>query len=435
MGDVTNAVNRGVVEELGSVFGLEPEALRCPYPHFDRARAERPVVFVPDIECWLVTRYADIVQVARDPHTFSSLVPTGPVLARQQLEGVMALLTDEPELGARARPSAGTRVLINANPPEHGRQRRLVNRAFTPPKVKVLEPRIREVAHELVDAFVAEGEAEIVSGYAVPLPLTIIAECLGVADDDLPKFKRWSDDLTGLIGNHSMSREQTRSLLLSQREFFLYFGERVAERRAEPRQDLISDLVEAEIDEVPLTDDEILGMLSQFLVAGNETTTKLIASAVRILLEQPDRAASLRQDPSGIPAFVEEVLRLEPPVQGLYRTATTDTEVGGVPIKAGEHLLLMYAAGNRDAERFAAPDCVDPDRPGLMSHLSFGHGEHFCVGSALARAEGRIAIEVLLERLADLRPAGGVDLARLEYEPSYVLHGIKELRVAVTPAG
>lgn len=434
--DDVNGVNSDVCKGLGSVFGLEPDALRCPYPHFDRAREEQPVAFVPDIECWLVTSYADIVHVARDPHTFSSIMPTGPVLARQQLEGIMAIFADEPELAARlGRPAAKARVLIGADPPDHARQRKLVNRAFTPPKVKVLEPRILDVANELVDAFAAEGEVEIVRDYAVLLPLTIIAECLGVADDDLPRFKRWSDDLTGLIGNHAMTREQTRSLLLSQQEFFVYFGERIEERRAQPREDLISDLVEAMIDEVPLSNDEILGMLSQFLVAGNETTTKLIASAVRVLLEQPERIDALRGDPAGIPPFLEEVLRLEPPVQGLYRTATTDTEVGGVAIKAGEHLLLMYAAGNRDGERFAEPLCIDPDRPYLMSHLSFGAGEHFCLGSALARAEGRIAIEVLLDRLADLRPADGVDLARLEYEPSYVLHGIKELRVAFTPAG
>lgn len=419
--------------EVTALFELDQEAIRCPYPHFDRLRDEHPVVFVPEIECWLVTRYADIVQVARDPQTFSSIMPTGPVLARQQLEAVQGLLADEPELAAKlGRQRSSVRVLLGADPPDHARQRRLVNRAFTPPKVKSLEPRIREVANELVDAFAARGRAELVHEYGVPLPLTIIAECLGVADDELPQFKRWSDDFTALIGNHGMGRDQLRSLLLSQHEFFVYFSARIAERRAEPRQDLISDLVEAMIDEVPLSDEEILGMLAQFLVAGNETTTKLIASSVRLLLEEPERMDRLRKEPDLVPGFVEEALRLEPPVQGLYRTAVTDTEVGGVPIKAGDHLMLVYAAGNRDPERFAEPQCLDPHRPHLMSHLAFGSGEHFCLGAALARAEGRIAMEVLLDRLDDLRPAEGVDLARLEYEPSYVLHGIRELHVEFT---
>ncbi len=204
MGDVT------------TLFRLDPDALRCPYPLFDAVRDEQPVLFVPEIECWLVTRYADIVQVARDPQTFSSKMPTGPVLARQQLEAVQALLAAEPELAAPLMRQGGqARVLLSADPPDHARQRRLINPAFTPPKVKALEPRIRQVADELVDRFAARGRAEIVHEFGVLLPLTIIAECLGVADDELPQFKRWSDDFVAIIGNHDMSRDQLRSLLLS----------------------------------------------------------------------------------------------------------------------------------------------------------------------------------------------------------------------------
>lgn len=421
------------VGDVTAVFGLDPEAIRCPYPYFDRVRDEQPVVYVPDIECWLVTRYADIVRVARDPTTFSSIMPTGPVLARQQAHAVQSLLSDEPELAAKLEAlRGGTRVLLSADPPDHVRQRKLVNRAFTPPKVKALEPRIRHVADELVDDFAGRGHAELVHEYGVLLPLTIIAECLGVADDELPQFKRWSDDFVAIIGNHAMSRDQLRSLLVSQNEFFVYFADKIAARRSEPRADLISDLVEATIDDEPLRDEEILAMLNQFLVAGNETTTKLIASSVRLLLEQPERMHRLRGDPSQVAGFVEEALRLEPPVQGLYRTAMVNAEVGGVAIEEGEHLMLVYAAGNRDADRFADPACLDPNRPHLMSHLAFGTGEHFCLGAALARAEGRIAIEVLLDRLDDLRPADGVDLAHLDYEPSYVLHGIRRLPVAFT---
>lgn len=412
------------------MFRLDPDAIRCPYPYFDRVRDEEPVVYVPDIECWLVTKYDDIVQVARDPRTFSSIMPTGPVLARQQADAVQSLLADEPELAAKLKTRrGGTRVLLSADPPDHVRQRKLVNRAFTPPKVKALEPRIYEVANELVDAFAGTGHAELVHEYGVLLPLTIIAECLGVADDELPQFKQWSDDFVAIIGNHAMSREQLRSLLRSQNEFFDYFAQKITDRRAKPSADLISDLVEATIDDEPLTDDEILAMLNQFLVAGNETTTKLIASSVRLLFEQPVRMDRLRDDPSQIAGFVEEALRLEPPVQGLYRTAVVDAEVGGVPINAGDHLMLVYAAGNRDADRFTEPACLDPNRPHLMSHLAFGTGEHFCLGAALARAEGRIAIEVLLDRLDDLRPADGVDIDHLDYEASYVLHGIRQLPV------
>jgi cytochrome P450 len=356
---------------------------------------------------------------------------TGPVAARQQRESVAALLAADPTLASR-RTGPPPRVLISADPPDHIRQRKLVNRAFTPPKVRDLEPRIRQLAHELVDRFVARGEVELVGEFAVLLPLTIIAEALGVSDDDLPQFKRWSDDFVALIGNHAIGPAELGSMLVSQHEFHEYFSRVIGQRRAAPGDDLISQLVAATIDEEPLRDDEILAMLNQFLVAGNETTTKLIASSVRLLLEHPDELDRLRAEPDRIAVFVEEALRLEPPVQGLYRTAAVDTEVGGVAIRAGDHLLLMYAAGNRDDARFERPGCIEPDRPGAMSHLSFGHGEHFCVGAALARAEGRIALEVLLERLADLRPA--VDLATLDYEPSYVLHGLRRLPITFTTA-
>jgi cytochrome P450 len=151
-----------------------------------------------------------------------------------------------------------------------------------------------------------------------------------------------------------------------------------------------------------------------------------------LLLEHPHELARLRADPSRITGFVEEALRLEPPVQGLYRTAVIDAEVGGVPITAGDHLLLLYAAGNRDGDRFADPEAIDPCRDGLMSHLAFGHGEHFCLGAALARAEARIALEVLLDRLDDVRLADGIDLTQLDYEPSYVLHGLRRLPITFT---
>jgi cytochrome P450 len=416
--------------DLTRVFHLEPDALRCPHAMFDRLRAEEPVTFAPEIDCWIVSRFEDIVWVARHPELFSSKRPTGPIIARQQRQLAEELFGEEPELAERiSLIPGGTRVLLNADPPDHMRQRKLVNRAFVPPKVKSIEPRIREVANHLVDAFADSGEAELVQEYGVLLPLTIIAECLGVADGDLPMFQRWSDDFVAAIGNLEMTKEMMRAQLLSQHEFFVYFSERIAERRLHPRDDLITDVVNATLDGEPLADHEILWMFNQFLVAGNETTTKLIASSVRVLLEQPELAARLRADPSLIAGFVEEVLRLESPVQGLYRTATADTEIGGVPIAAGQHVLLLYAAGNRDDAKFPEPTELDPCRVNAMQNLAFGHGEHYCLGSALARAEGRIALEVLLERLDDIRPAPGVELDELTYEPSFILHGLQRLPI------
>ena len=412
--------------EISRVFHLEPDALRCPYPAFDRLREDDPVWYSAELEAWVVSRYDDIVHVCRHPTTFSSRLPTGPIVAKRQSEAGHALFAAEPELAARMTRMTG-RVLLDADPPAHGRQRRLVNRAFTPPKTKALEPRMREVAHGLVDGFAPRGEFELVHEFAVVLPLVIIAECLGVSEDDLPAFKRWSDDFVSTIGNLDVTTDVVRSLLVSRDEFITYFTERINERRAEPRDDLISDIVHATLDGEPLSDGDMLSMFIQFLVAGNETTTKLITSAVVELLRRPELLARVRAEPALLGGLVEEVLRLDSPVQGLYRTAVEDTEIGGVPIAAGQHLLLLYAAGNRDGRVFERAGELDPCRENSMKHLGFGHGEHYCLGSALARAEGRIGVEVLLERLDDIRLAPGLDLDELEYEPSYVLHGLKRL--------
>ncbi len=418
------------VDDVTRLFRLDPDALRCPYPFFAALREEAPVRWFDEVECFLVTRYADIVHVARHPELFSSMMPTGPVLARQQAQTLQEVLAGDPELAARlsARPGA-VRVLLNADPPDHARQRKLVNRAFTPPKVKAMEPRIREVAEELVAGFADDGRVELVHAFGVLLPLTIIAEALGVGVDDLPTFKRWSDDFVAAIGNHHMSTEQLKRLLTSQLEFFEYFTEKVAERRAQPQADLITDVVEARLDGEPLSLQEMLAMFSQFLVAGNETTTKLIASACLYLARDHELQQRLRTQPELIAGFVEEILRLEAPVQGLYRMATEDTEVGGVPIPKGSHLMLVYASGNRDEAVFEGAEHVDPCRHNAMKHLAFGHGEHYCLGSALARAEARIGLEVLLTRLDDIRLADDA----VDYEPSYVLHGLRELHLTFTP--
>jgi len=417
--------------DLTRLIHLDPEFLRCPYPLFEQLREDAPVTFVPEIESFVVSRYDDIAYISRNPMIFSSIMPTGPVLARQMMETLMTLAQEDAEFGAQMMAQRGgqVRVLLGADPPDHGRQRKLVNRAFTPPKVKGIEPRIREVANALVDAFIERGEVELVAEFGVLLPLTIIAECLGVNDDDLPKFKKWSDDSVAAIGNHDMSKQQLKQLVLSQGEFFSYFSQKIVERRAERRDDLISDVVHAELDGEPLSDTEMLGMFNQFLVAGNETTTKLLASSVRILCEQPELMARLRDDPSLIAGYVEEALRLEAPVQGLWRTALQDSEVGGVPIPAGSHLMLVYASGNYDESQFPDAETADPCRKNAMKQLSFGHGEHYCLGAALARAEGRIAIETLLERLDDIAFADDV---RFDYEPSYVLHGLKALHLTFT---
>lgn len=422
------------VLDADAIFTLDPDAIRCPYPIFDDLRNESPVYWSETGECFMVTRHADIVEISTNPQMFRSLMPTGPIVARQQLEAVTRLLENDEGLSAtmQQRGSGANRVLLSADPPEHGQQRSKVSRIFTPRQMAKREPYVRGIANTLVDAFIENGEVELVEHYGVLLPLTVIADYLGVGRDEMPQFKQWSDDFVALLGNHAMSDDEMATVMRSQLEFFRYFEGLIEKRRGQGGDDLVSLVVTAG-EEGPnqLTVPEMLSMLNQFLVAGNETTTKLIVSATRLMLEH-DLADTLRADPALIPNFLEECLRLEAPVQCLYRQAAEDTEVGGVPIPAGASLMLVYAGANYDEEFFDCPHELRHDRDNAVQHLSFGKGEHFCIGAALARLEARIAFEVLLDRCDDL--ALHPDKNRFEYEPSYLLHGLKELWVTFRPA-
>lgn len=418
-----------------ALFGLEPAAVACPHDAFEQLRAEGPAVWVDEIQAFAVTRYDDVMQVAKQPGLFSSRLATGPVLAQQMKEAVAAAADDDPEVREVLRNRAAradTPVLLGADPPLHTRQRGLVNRAFTLRKVREREEMITGVAGSLIDAFHPRGEVELVGEFAVPLPLTIIAQMLGVPIERMDDFKRWSDHFVVAIGNHHLTKDEMGRMLRSQAEFFQYFSEQIEDRRAHPRDDVVTDVVAARLDGEALSVQEMLSMFSQFLVAGNETTTKLIASAVLHLARHPQVADRLRAAPEEIPVFVEEMLRLEAPVQGLFRVATEDTEIGGVPIPAGSAVWLVYAAANRDAASFADAGACRFDRAHLTSHLAFGFGEHFCIGASLARAEARIALHLLLQRLRDIELA--CDEGDLRYEPSYVLHGLQALPLRFQPA-
>jgi cytochrome P450 len=415
------------------LFALDPHTVRCPHEVLARLREESPARWIDEIEAYAVTRYEDIVFVNRHPELFSSRTATGPVLARQMAETIGALVEEDPEVrevitGRAAR--GRTAVLLNADPPLHSRQRKLVNRSFSLRAAKAREDDIRRLADELIDAFPADGEVELVSALGVPLPLAVIADALGVPLSDMADFKRWSDDFVVAIGNHNLSKDDLRRMLQSQAAFFSYFADQIADRRVTPRDDVVTEVVTSRLDGEELTEAEMLSMFSQFLVAGNETTTKLIASAALRLALDPALADRLRGEPALVGELVEEVLRLEAPVQGLFRVATAATEVGGVPIPEGAHLWVVYAAGNRDGSVFPSPDECVLDRQSRYPHLAFGVGEHFCLGASLARIEAKVALERLLGRYGTIELVGAVD--DLEYEASYVLHGLRRLPLRLT---
>jgi cytochrome P450 len=408
--------------DLAKTHPFDPAVLESPWEYYRALRAQAPVFRDPFTGIVHVASYERVMEVVRDFETYSNR------FAPSMGGGALAALADDPELAELAsRSYPGVDTMLTADPPEHRRFRGLVNKAFTPRRVDALEPSIAALADELIDAFAGAGRFEVLSQFSVLLPLTVIADQLGVPRSDLPKFKRWTDgftaQLSGMASGEGM-KEAVRRIF----EFQQYFAARVEEARAAPRDDIISDLVRARLEgERPLDTPETLSILQQLLVAGNETTASAIAEGLLLLVQHPDQQALVRADPGLIPNLVEEVLRLATPTTNMWRKVAKDALLGGVAIPAGSMLLLRFASANRDERVFPEPDRFDVRRPNAGDHLSFGHGIHFCLGAALARKEMQLAFRALLSRLDDLRLAPGAPEPR--HKPSVLLRGLGELHL------
>jgi cytochrome P450/nitrite reductase/ring-hydroxylating ferredoxin subunit len=404
----------------GAAKGLDfnpmaPDQVECPFDLYRRARDEMPVFYNERFNLWVVTRYADIARILKDPTTFSSAqsLAVDTVVAPE----VQAVL----DTGYPATPT-----MVTADPPVHTRFRELVGKAFTSRRVALMEPRMREIAHQLIDGFQRDGHADLVRQFAYPLPMEVIAEILGVPSADMSDFKRWSDDMSARFGPLPLDRQI--ECAKSEVDFQHYFATKLEERRRHPQTDLLTDLLDARIKrEAPLNMPELLSILKQLLIGGNETSTNLIGSMMLLLLNNPDQLEAVIADRSLEANTVEEALRLDSPVQGLFRSATREVEIGGVRIPEGAHLELLYASGNRDDARFHDPDHFDLKRPDSSNHMAFGFGIHFCIGAPLARYEGRVALDVLLDRLTNLRLAPG---QQFEHHPHFFLRGLKRLELA-----
>jgi cytochrome P450 len=418
-----------------ALFDFDPQRTSCPYPTFAALRECAPVAWFDVLDAFVVTRYDLIADVLRQPETFSSRSATGPKTDREMMALMVELAAEDAEMrevATRIAAAGGAPVLLRADPPEHGRQRAFVNRAFTPAAIRGIEPDIARLADELVDHFAPRGRVELISEFAVPLPMTVIAAALGVSLDRMDDFTRWSKTVVAGIGKRDFGKAELAEILVAQADLSGYLRSVVIEREADPQDDLTSKIVHAVHDGERLRRAEVVDMLVQFLLAGNDTTAKLIATAMLRLANDAELADRLRAEPALVGPFVEEVLRLEPPINGLYRTADVDVELGGIPIPAGASVWLVFAAGNRDPEQVPQPDDFQCPQPSKTPHLSFGFGEHFCLGAALARAESRIALQALLGRLDDIHLA--VDPHDVRYEPSFMLHGLQELPLAFTLA-
>ncbi len=383
---------------------FDPTVRRDPYPYYAQLRRDQPVYRVEPFGAYAVSRYDDVVYTLMHPEIFSS---TG--------------------MGVTNIRGRETRMMIATDPPDHTRLRNLVNRSFTPKMIADLEPRIRQVTDELIASIAAKGEMDLIADLAMPLPVTIIAELLGVDPAHKEDFKRWSDEV--LDDDHDDTHESHERIELDMQAFQSYFEQAVAARRGRPRADLISALVQAHEEQQALDADEVLAFIALLLIAGNETTTNLLGSAMAALFQYPDQLDMVRQNPSLIPNLIEEALRYDAPVQFLFRVTTQEAELGGTTIPQGAAVIPLYGSANRDERRFPHAERFDVTRD-AQGHIAFGHGIHFCLGAPLARLEARIALEALLFRLPELRRA---DDGEIEQISSVFLRGPKRLALAFEP--
>ena len=401
------------------LYSPDTYAEAMPHEAFARLRAEAPVSWQREPEdgvqpwidsdrpkgYWAITKYEDIVTISGDNNLFSSW--TGG--------------TNIPDLGPDGVAIIRT-LMVNMDPPQHTKYRRLVSTGFTPKMINALEPHVRQITNRIIDSVAARGSCDFVTDIAAQLPLAVISEMIGVPEQDHARVFDWSNRLIGFDDpeyNTSAEDGQTAAM-----EMFLYANQLAVERKAAPKNDLVSVLMAADVDGESLTEADFDGFFILLAVAGNETTRNLISHAMLALIEHPEQKQKLIADPSLMPAAVEEFLRWGTPVIYFRRTATADTVVRGQAIKAGEKVVMYYPSGNRDEAIFEDGDAFDVTRS-PNPHMAFGGGgPHFCLGASLARLEIRVMFEELLRRLPDLELDGPVVRLRSNF-----INGIKHMPV------
>ncbi|MGW4463807.1 cytochrome P450 family protein [Micromonospora sp. NPDC004704] len=393
------------------------------YDTYAALRYENPVARVrmpTGQDVWLVTGYDESASFLADYNRFK----TSPTVMPEGME-------------MPALPEAVVRLLGGSmgsvDPPEHTRQRRLVQMAFTPQYVERLRPGVQQITDQLIDGLLARPDRtfDLVEDFAVPLPLTVMSDMLGIPRADRDRFRLWSELLLSLDPTSAQSAPQGMSpmeVMAEIEEFVRYLDALIQHKRAEPGDDLISGMALAEADGERMTDEDLLKMVALLVVGGLGTTQHLIGNMVLALFRNPDQLALLRSKPDLAPSAVEEMLRYHGPIEISFpRFAAEDTEIGGVPIRRGEMVIAVLAAADRDPNRYADPDRLDIERT-PNRHLAFGRGAHMCLGAPLARVEGQVAINTLLARMPDLHPAESID--DTPWRPGLTLRGLSALSVA-----
>jgi cytochrome P450 len=393
---------------------IGPEALSNPYPMYKALREENPVHWNDLMEAWIFTRYDDVDAILMNPSTSADRT-------RAQTRFSEMIKQQQEQFG----PFSQAPTMLTSDPPEHTRLRRLVSKAFTPRAVENLRPRIRQIVDELLDGVQGRSEFDLVEELAYPLPVIVIAEMLGVPPQDRADFKRWSDDVVATLGGPFTPPEVIEKARKSIDELVEYLAEQIAERRVNPRDDLISGLIAAEDGGQVLSEIEIYSTTILLLIAGNETTTNLIGNAMYSLLKNPDQLELLRGEPSLMPSAIEELIRFNGPVQATGRVAKEKLEVGGTTIEENQIALVILGAANHDPAKYPDPEKLDLRR-NPTDHLGFGDGIHFCIGAPLARAEGQIAFEEILRRFPRIELAGDPT-----WGGTFIIRGAKKLPLAV----
>jgi cytochrome P450 len=367
-----------MIEQRLTYSPFDPAVIADPYPVYRALRESAPAYWSATADCWVLSRYDDIDAALHDPTTYSSasgIFPTPPGVDMTELFLPMLIMTD---------------------PPRHSQLRRIVSRAFTPRRIAALEPHIHTLVDDLLDRTPDADTWDFVAELAGPLPAIVIADMLGVPREDRDRFRTWS---TTLIQSNP-TRGEFGPGLDAAAALYDYFASFLAERRTHPQDDLMTALVHAEVDGRHLSEEELLGFCLLLLIAGHETTTNLLSNSAVVLAHHPDSRRKLVDDPAGIPAAVEELLRYDSPVQGLARTLTRPVDLHGQHLNKGDTVLLLFGSANRDDHAFPDADRFDIHRA-PERQVAFGHGIHFCLGASLARLEACLALQALLARHRD----------------------------------
>jgi cytochrome P450 len=416
-------------------FFMDQSLVEDPYPYFEELRSQCPVLPLDHLGVVAVSGYDELTEVYRDAATFSSCNSVVGPFAQFPVELVG---DDISEIVAEYRHTLPMNEhMVTMDPPEHTRERALLMRLITPKRLKANEEFMARLSGVLLDEFVAEGRCEFISAYTQPFAMLVVADLLGVPETENQRFRE-GFGLSGTVGEVGAGEEGNPSLnALAWLD--KWFADYIEERRRQPRKDVLTDLALATYPDGSTPEVSAVVRTATFLfAAGQETTARLLAAALKFLAERPELQDELRADRDKIPAFLEEVLRLESPVKADFRLALRSTSIAGVDVAAGTPVMMLNGAANRDPRRFDCPAELRIDRPNSQSHLAFGRGDHSCPGGPLARAEGRISIERILDRTRNIRLSeehhGPPGDRHFTYEPTWILRGLTKLYLEFDPA-